>query len=50
MTQAELVVLSSDESAVGCQRSLSWCDVHKATHWFVHKGGLADISSFVEGM
>ena len=34
--------MSSGESVVGCQRSLSWYDVHKTTHYCVHKGGLAD--------
>ena len=29
--------LLSGEAAVGCQRSLSWRDVHKATHYFVRK-------------
>ena len=50
MGQEELVRLSSGESAVGCQCSLSWCDVHKATHYFINKGGLADSSSFADGL
>ena len=37
-----LVGLSSGESAVGCQHSPNWYDVLKATHYFVHKGSLAD--------
>ena len=44
--------MSSGESSVGCQYSLSGCDVHKATHYFAHKikGSLADSFSFAKGL
>ena len=36
-------------AVVHLQCALGWSEVHKATHYFTHKGGLAGDLSFLEG-
>ena len=48
--QEKFVGLSPDGAVVHLQRALSWSEVHKATQYFIHKGGLVGDPSFLGGM
>ena len=46
----ETFVELSPGGEVVLQCSLGWSEVHKATHYCIHQGGLAGGHSFLEGM
>ena len=48
--QDKFVGLSPGGAAVHLQRALGWSQVHKATHYFIHRGGLVGDPSFLEGL